>query len=49
MQDIQIEFVKNFDFLGVILDENLSWRAHINSISKKLSKTIGVMNKLKNF
>jgi len=49
VQDIQVEFVKNFNFLGIIIDENLSWRDHICFISKKLAKTIGVMNRLKHF
>ena len=49
IDNTQIEFVKHFNFLGVTLDENLSWREHINVISKKLLKIVGIMNRLKNF
>jgi hypothetical protein len=43
-----IEFVESFDYLGIIIDKNLSWKAHISKISVKLSKTIGIMCKMKN-
>ena len=43
-----IEHVEHFNFLGIILDENLSWKNHINMLSNKISKVIGVMYKLKN-
>ena len=32
-------------FLGVIIQSNLKWNAHITSIANKISKTIGVRNK----
>ena len=32
MQNTQIEFVKHFNLLGVVLDENISWREHLNLI-----------------
>ena len=43
-----IEFVSNFNYLGVIIDENLNWNVHESTLSKKISKTIGVINRLKN-
>ena len=36
-------------FLGIIIDSNLTWIPHINSISKKCSKNLGVLNKIKHF
>ena len=33
-----IKQVKNTTFLGVVIDECLTWKDHINSISKKLLK-----------
>ena len=44
-----IEQVNNFNFLGIILDSNLNWKAHTESIGKKISKTIGIMNRLKHY
>ena len=32
-------------FLGVIIDENVTWKAHINTISTKISKSIGLLRK----
>ena len=43
-----IENVEHFNFLGIILDENLSWKNHINMLSNIISKVTGVMYKLKN-
>ena len=30
-------------FLGVIIDENVAWKAHINTIPTKISKSIGIL------
>ena len=32
-------------FSGVLLDENLSWKAHIDTIGRKISKNIGIIYK----
>jgi len=34
-------------FLGVIVQANLKWNAHINSVANKISKIIGILNKVK--
>ena len=39
--------VKEFCFLGLTLNEQLSWKNHIHDVSNKISKTVGVLNKLK--
>lgn len=39
--------VNSTKLLGVILTSNLSWFDHILNISKKISKNLGVLNKLK--
>ena len=36
---------KEVVFLGVILDENLSWKPHILNVSRKISKSIGIIYK----
>lgn len=34
-------------YLGVILDQNLSWRQHVDSILPKLQKATGILSKLR--
>ena len=36
-------------FIGVIIDNKLRWSDHINYIKNKLSKSIGIINKTRNF
>ena len=42
-----IEKVSEAKFLGVIIDEKLSWSAHINYLCKKLKCCTGVLNRIK--
>ena len=49
MSEEKIKFVNDFTFLGVTIDKNLTWKNQLDKISKKLSKTIGIMNRLKRF
>ena len=38
--------VNEFNFLGLTLDTKLDWKRHSNNTSNKISRTIGVLNKL---
>ena len=40
---IKREYVTKF--LGVFIDENLSWKQHIDIVSSKISKSIGILYK----
>ena len=42
-----IESVTKFNFLGIILDENLNWKSHVENIALKISRCNGLLNKLK--
>ena len=42
-----MEQVKNVKLLSLELDEQLSFDVHIDSLCKKLSKRIGILNKIK--
>ena len=48
IDEIQLEPISNFNFLGIIINENINWSKHINKISYSISKTIGIIRKLKN-
>ena len=43
----KIEQKHEVRFLGVIVDENLTWKKHINTLHTKMSRYIGIMYKLK--
>ena len=38
-----IDVVSHFNYLGIILDENMSWKKHVAMITNKLSKISGVL------
>ena len=42
---VQIEKVENVNFLGLTVNENLNWKNHVDMISNKCSKTLGILNK----
>ena len=44
-----IQFVNEFNYLGIFLDSNLTWKPHITYIyiCKKISRNNGVFAKLK--
>ena len=44
-----IEKVKQTKFLGVILDDELTWKPHINYVKGKLYKSIGIIHKAKQY
>ena len=47
LNNIAIERVSKFKFLGIWLDEYLNWNHHISHISIKLSRINGTMSRLK--
>ena len=47
IDNINIDQVKEFNFLGLIIDTNLNWKKHATQISNVCSKKIGILNKLK--
>ena len=46
---IPLERVQNFNFLGLVLDESMFWKPHIDVLANKLAKCAGVLNKSKRF
>ena len=48
LADETIDNVSTFNFLGIYIDEHLCWSHHIAYLSTKLSRTIGVLSRLKN-
>ena len=42
-----IEFIHEFNFLGLTLDRSLSFKFHLTKIGNKISRVIGLLHKLK--
>ena len=41
-----IEHVTQFRFLGLNIDSNLKWKAHLSAVSTKVSRVIGLLHNL---
>ena len=41
--------IKQAKYLGVYLDEHLSWSFHLNQLKSKLSRARGLLAKLRNY
>merc|ERR1712208_110445 len=49
INNTKIDQVKEFDFLGMVIDECMTWNSHINKIAGKISRVNGVLSRLKRF
>ena len=49
INNYNIERISSIKFLGVLLDENLSWKDHIKYTENKISKTIGILYKARDY
>ena len=47
INDQRIDRVHEFNFLGTIIHETLEWARHIDKVANKISRTLGILNKLK--
>ena len=47
MNNRAIDVVHNFNYLGIMLDANMSWKSHIAMVSNKLSRINGILHRLK--
>ena len=47
--NVELSHVDAYKFLGLTVDQSLTWNNHINDLSKKCSSSIGILNKVKNF
>ena len=49
INNTEIERVKEFNFLGVTIDENMTWNAHTQKVANKVAQVIGTLKRLKHF
>ena len=49
LENTELPFVMETKFLGMWLDENLSWNSHLNKLSTKLKRNLHLLAKLSGF
>ena len=49
LDNTELQRVKYTKFLGVLIDECVTWKHHIDFVAKTIARNICVMNKLKHF
>ena len=49
LNNVELERVEYTKFLGVLVQENLSWAAHVNYICNRVSKATALLAKLKHY
>ena len=49
MDEIELDPVSNFNYLGIIINENVKWKNHLNKIACNISKKVGIIFKLSHF
>ena len=47
INNVPIKMVSEAKFLGVILDDKLTWKSHINAIKSKMSRYVGILYRIK--
>ena len=47
INNVEIDRVTHFNFLWLVFDSQLNWKKHLDHISLKLSKIIGILHRLK--
>ena len=49
IDEATIKQVDSAKYLGITFDSNLTWKKHINELCLRLSKTVGVLSKVRHF
>ena len=49
INNIAIERVETFNFLGLTLNQHMNWKSHLDILSNKIARAIGILNRLKHF
>ena len=47
IDDTEVKEVSKFKFLGITVDQNLTWKNHVDDLAKKCSRSIGISHKIK--
>ena len=45
LDDSHLQRVSHIKFLGVIVDDKLSWKSHVDNVCNIISRNIGIVNR----
>ena len=45
INDVKIKSENSMKFLGVMIDENVTWKTHVELVENKISKSVGILFK----
>ena len=48
-KNVALECMEFIKYLGILIDSHLTWKHHIDHIAIKISRTIGLISKLRHF
>ena len=49
INNVTLDTVDKTKFLGIIFDSALNWHDHINYLSKKVAKTLGILSRARQY
>ena len=49
IENNSIEQIRKFNFLGLTINETMTWSSHVGKIASKIGRTVGVLHKLKHY
>ena len=49
INNIQIQCISSFNFLSITIDKNLTLKEDINLLASKISRNVGIINRLKHY
>ena len=47
IDNTDVKEVSTYKFLGITVDQNLTWKNHVDDLAKKCSRSIGILHKVK--
>ena len=48
-KDVALECKDYVKYLGILIDKNISWKKHIDTVTAKISKIVGIISKIRHF
>ena len=46
VRNVKIKIENSLKFLGVMIDDNMTWKTHVELVEKRISKSVGILFKV---